>query len=673
MVDVPDLREVQRRHDELARELHEADYRYYVLSDPIMSDARYDQLLREIQAIEDAHPQLRTPSSPTQQVGAPTDTAFPEHEHLEPMLSLDNAFSREELDAWADRVQRGLGHEPDYVCELKIDGVAISLTYRQGVLATAATRGDGVVGEDVTPQVRTIETVPYRLAVDDPPDVIEIRGEVYFPVDEFERMNEERIERGEAAFANPRNAASGALRQKDPAITAQRPLSVLCHGLGPFEGASFESHHATLEWMRKAGLRTAPQTEIVRDVDAVADYIERWTDKRHEPPYEIDGVVVKVDRLEEREELGTTARAPRWAIAHKMPPVEKETRLRDIQINVGRTGRVTPFAVLEPVFVGGVTVEMATLHNEDQVAAKDVRPGDTVVVRRAGDVIPEVVGPVLDERPPDLEPWTFPDECPFCGSQLIRPEGEANTYCPNIDCPQRVWASIEHVASRGAMDIEGLGEETARLLLDEGLVETVTDIFTVTTDELLELPGFAQKKAEGLANAIEEAKQRPLDRLLVALGIPHLGPTYAQTLARELGSLQAIVDADREELAELRDIGPVIADSVASFFEEERNRRMVDRLVELGVNTEAERSQQADLLAGWTIVLTGSLAGYTRTEATEALEARGARVTSSVSGNTDVVVAGENAGSKLDKAQDLDVPVVGEDGLVRLLETGDLT
>lgn len=672
-VEVPgDLREARRRHDELSRELHEANYRYYVLSEPTMSDARYDQLLRELQAIEDAHPQLRTPSSPTQRVGAPLDTAFPEHRHLEPMLSLDNAFSREELEAWADRVERGLGHEPEYVCELKIDGVAISLTYRQGVLATAASRGDGVVGEDVTPQVRTIDTVPYRLDVDGPPEVIEIRGEVYFPVDEFERMNAERIEQGEAAFANPRNAASGALRQKDPAVTARRPLAVLCHGFGPFEGASFDSHHATLEWMRDAGLQVAPETEIVRGIDAVADYVERWTEARHDPPYEIDGVVVKVDRLDERAELGATARAPRWAIAYKMPPVEKETLLRDIKINVGRTGRVTPFAVLEPVFVGGVTVEMATLHNQDQVAAKDVRPGDTVLVRRAGDVIPEVVGPVLEKRPEDLEAWTFPRQCPFCGSELIRPEREANTFCPNIDCPQRVWASLEHFASRGAMDIEGLGEETARLLLDEGLVRTVADIFTLTVDDLLALPGFARKKAEGLAAAIEDAKSRPLDRLLVALGIPHLGPTYAKTLARELGSLQAIVEADREQLADLPDIGPVIADSVASFFEEERNRRMVERLVGFGVNTEAERSEQADLLSGWTVVLTGSLEGLTRTEATEALEARGARVTSSVSGNTDVVVAGENAGSKLDRARDLDVPVVGEDGLARLLETGAL-
>ncbi|MGH3442972.1 MAG: NAD-dependent DNA ligase LigA [Nitriliruptorales bacterium] len=673
MSDVPQkLSDARRRHDELSGAIHEANYRYYVLSNPTMTDAEWDALLRELRAIEGAHPELVTPSSPTQQVGPPRDTAFAEHRHLEQMLSLDNVFAREELAAWIDRVERGLGKTPRFVCELKVDGVAISLTYRRGVLAVAATRGDGTTGEDVTAQVRTIDDVPYRLEVDDPPEVLEVRGEVFYPLDAFDEMNAARIAAGEAAFANPRNAASGALRQKDPAVTATRPLAVLCHGLGYTEGAVFTSHAASLDWMRSAGLHVAPETEVRAGLDAIIDYVDHWTGHRHEPVYEIDGVVVKVDELADREELGTTARAPRWAIAFKLPPIERETLLRDIQINVGRTGKVTPFAVLEPVVVSGVTVGMATLHNEDQVAAKDVRPGDTVVVRRAGDVIPEVVGPVLSKRPGGLEPWALPKDCPFCGARFVRPEGEANTYCQNVDCPQRLFGSLEHYASRGAMDIEGLGEETARLLLEEGLVKDLADLYHLTEGELLDLPLFAERKAGALVAGIEASKGQPLDRLLVALNIRHVGPTVAKTLARHVGSIQGLMDASVEDIAAVPDIGPVIAETVAAFFAEERNRALVEQLRDAGVNTEAERGEHADLLAGWTVVLTGGLEGLSRDEATEALESRGAKVTSGVSSRTSVVVAGENPGSKLAKAQDLGVPVVGEDGLRTLLETGAL-
>jgi DNA ligase (NAD+) len=669
----PDDRAAAReRHDEIARLIEEANYRYYVLSEPMMSDAEWDALLRELGEIEDAFPELKTPTSPAQRLGVPRDAAFPPHAHLEQMLSLDNAFSREELEAWVDRVERGLGRSPRYVCELKVDGVAISLTYRHGVLATAATRGDGLVGEDVTPQVRTIASVSYRLAVDDPPTVVEVRGEVYFPLADIEAMNQQRIEAGEAAFANPRNAASGALRQKDPRITAMRPLAVLCHGLGPYEGIRFAAHGETLDWMRNAGLRVADETRLVDDLDDVIGYIDEWTRRRHDPSYEIDGVVVKVDVLSDRDELGTTARAPRWAIAYKMPPVERETLLRAVQVNVGRTGKVTPFAVLEPVTVGGVTVSMATLHNADQVAAKDVRPGDTVIVRRAGDVIPEVVGPVLERRPEGLKPWRMPTTCPFCSARLERPEGEANHFCPNIDCPQRLLGSLEHYASRGAMDIEGLGEETAKLLLDSGLVTDLADLYRLTEEDLVALPLFAEKKARTLIDAIEESKSRPLDRLLVALNIRHVGPTVAKTLARHFGSLERLVAATPEEIAAVPDVGPVIAAAVSAFFSEDRNRGLVERLRDTAVNTEAERHEQADLLAGWTVVLTGSLDGFTRDEATEALEVRGAKVTSSVSSRTSVVVAGDNPGSKRDKAEEIGVPVVGEDGLVRLIETGSL-
>ncbi|MDQ4131462.1 MAG: NAD-dependent DNA ligase LigA [Actinomycetota bacterium] len=666
------LEAARRRHDELAREIHEANYRYYVLSDPTLSDARYDELVRELIALEDAYPELRTPSSPTQQVGARQDSAFAEHRHREPMLSLDNVFDLDELSAWSQRVERALGCFPRCVCELKVDGVAISLMYRHGVLAVAATRGDGVVGEDVTHQIRTIRNVPYRLSVPDPPTAVEIRGEVYFPLASFERMNAERIARGEAAFANPRNAASGALRQKDPAVTASRPLSVLCHGLGAYEGASFDAHSQTLEWMRQAGLQVADETEIVADLAAAVDYIERWADKRHDPPYESDGVVVKVDSLAQRSELGTTARAPRWAVAYKFPPLERETRLRNIEVNVGRTGKITPFAVLEPVTVGGVTVSMATLHNEDQVAAKDVRPGDTVIVRRAGDVIPEVVAPVISKRPPHAQPWRMPERCPFCGTALERPPGEANTFCPNIDCPQRLWGSLEHFASRGAMDIEGLGEETAKLLLEAGLVTDLADLFHLNEEQLLAMPGFAEKKARGLVAALAEAKSRPLDRLLVALNIRHVGPTVAKTLARHFGSIDALMSASEEEIAAAPEIGPVIARTLASFFAVERNRRLIERLKAAGVNTQADRGRDADLLTGWTIVLTGGFEGFSRERATEELEARGAKVASSVSRRTAVVIAGANAGSKLTKAQELGVPVIDQAGLVQLLENGRL-
>ncbi|MDP8930409.1 MAG: NAD-dependent DNA ligase LigA [Actinomycetota bacterium] len=666
------LEEARLRHDELARDIHEANYRYYVLADPALTDARYDELLRELTALEEAYPELRTPSSPTQQVGTARDTAFAEHRHLEQMLSLDNVFDVDELKAWSQRVERGLGRFPRCVCELKVDGVAISLTYRHGVLAVAATRGDCVVGEDVTHQLRTIRNVPYRLSIPDPPALAEIRGEVYFPLASFERMNAERMARGEAAFANPRNAASGALRQKDPAITATRPLAVLCHGLGPYEGITFTTHSETLAWMHQSGLQVADETEIAPDLAAVVDYVERWVGKRHEPPYESDGVVVKVDSLAERAELGATARAPRWAVAYKFPPVERETRLREIQVNVGRTGKITPFAVLDPVTVGGVTVSMATLHNEDQVAAKDVRPGDTVIVRRAGDVIPEVVCPVLSKRPSDAEPWRMPEGCPFCDTTLERPVGEANTFCPNIDCPQRLWGSLEHFASRGAMDIEGLGEETAKLLLDAGLVADLADLFDLTEDQLLELPGFAEKKARSLVVAITAAKSRPLDRLLVALNIRHVGPTVAKTLARHFGSIDALMAATEEQIAAAPEIGPVIAHTLKSFFAVDRNRRLVERLKSAGVNTEAERGRDADLLAGWTIVLTGAFEGLSRDEATEALESRGAKVASSVSRRTSVVIAGESPGSKFHKARELGVPVIDEAGLVGLLTSGKL-
>ncbi|GGI06174.1 NAD-dependent DNA ligase LigA [Egicoccus halophilus] len=684
------LAEARTRHDELSRRVRDARYRYYVLSDPPMSDAEFDALFAELLSLEEAHPQLATGNSPTQQVGAPLDTAFPPFRHPQPMRSLDNAFSRDELEAWLQRVVRGLAPDAPLalVCELKIDGVAVNLVYRDGVLETAATRGDGSVGENVTAQIATIAAVPYRLATEDVPTLVEVRGEVYYPLEAFEAMNAARIEQGEEAFMNPRNAASGALRQKDPEVTRQRPLSVWCHGFGAVEGMRFGRWSQALAWLRDAGLPTAIETRVVeagdgdhtRLLDEVWDFVAHWTEARHRVPYEIDGVVVKVDDLAQREELGFTARAPRWAIAYKMPPVEQETTLERIEVNVGRTGKVTPYAVLEPVVVAGTRITYATLHNEIQVHAKDVREGDRVMVRRAGDVIPEVVGPVPSKRRPDAQPWSMPATCPFCGQPLTRPEGEAHHVDENVDCPNRLLESLSHLAGRGALDIEGLGEQTVELLVERGLVTNLADVFRLPEhrEELLALEKWGEKRVDNLLAGIEEARQRPLDRVLVACNIRHLGPTYAKLLAWAMGSLEAIRAATPDELEAIDGIGPTIAAAVHAWFATPRNAELVDELVALGVTTRAEQAAveepgvDAELLAGRTFVVTGTLEGFTRDEARAALEARGAKVTGSVSKRTTAVVAGESPGSKLAKAEDLGVPVLDEAGLRAVLGTGEL-
>ncbi|HEX9888710.1 MAG TPA: NAD-dependent DNA ligase LigA [Nitriliruptorales bacterium] len=679
MPDVPaKLADARQRHDELVRVVRDARYRYYVLSDPPMSDAEFDQRLRELEAIEDRHPELRTPESPTQQVGAPLDQAFPSFEHLVPMLSLDNVFGQDELRAWADRVVKGLGSDADvrYVCELKVDGVAINLVYRDGVLATAATRGDGVVGETVTNQALTIDALPYRLAGDDVPDLIEVRGEVYYPVGAFERMNAERIEQGETAFMNPRNATSGALRQKDPEITRQRPLSLWVHGAGAVAGRVFGRHTEFLDWARAAGLPVAPETAAVGSIDDVWNYIRSWTERRHQTSYEIDGVVVKLDDLDQRDDLGFTARAPRWAIAYKMPPIEEQTTLRGIEINVGRTGRVTPFARLEPVVVSGVQITYATLHNEEQLQAKDVRVGDTVIVRRAGDVIPEVVGPVLKERPKGTQVWHMPHDCPSCRQPLVKPEGEAHHFCVNVDCPNRLLESLTHMAGRVALDIEGLGEKTVRSFVDLGLIGDLADVFRLPDkrEQILELEGWKDRSVDNLIAAIEQARQRPLDRLLVALNIRHLGPQVAKLVAGAFGNVTALRAAGRDEIEAVEGVGPVIADAIVSWFDTPRNAQLLDDLIELGVNPQADQQPEpeSDALAGMTFVVTGTLVNHSRSQAKAALEARGAKVSGSVSGRTAAVVVGQDPGSKLEKALSLDVPVLDEEAFERLLRTGEL-
>jgi DNA ligase (NAD+) len=668
--------QTRRRVEALRTEINEHRYRYYVLSDPQITDGEFDALMLDLQELEAQHPELDDPSSPTRQVGAPPAGAFAEVAHRHRMLSLDNAFEREDLQAWADRVQRGLdGVTPRWTCELKVDGVAISLTYEHGRLTQAVTRGDGTRGEDVTRNIRTIRNVPDRLALVDPPALLETRGEVYFPVAAFTAMNEAREAAGEARFANPRNAASGALRQKDPEITRTRPLAVVCHGMGASDGVVVTSHSEFLALLADAGLPVAAQTQTVDSLDEVWGFISHWGEHRHDAEYEIDGVVVKVDDLAHQRRLGVTSSAPRWAIAFKYPPEEQETGLRAIEVNVGRTGKVTPFAVLDPVLVAGSTIGVATLHNEDQARLKDVRPGDVVIVRKAGDVIPEVVGPVLSRRSPEVEaagPWRMPQRCPFSGARLVRPEGEAATYCPDLDCPSRLREALFHFAGRGGMDIEGLGYETARTLLDRRLVRDLADVYRLRREDLLGLEGFADKKVDALLSGIERSKQQPLERLLVALNIRHVGGTVARLVARHFGTMAELRAASEDEIARIPGVGGVIASALRDFLDDPEGAALIDALAAEGVRMDTEVPTPARTLEGWTVVLTGGLEGFTRDEAKQAVQDRGGKVTSSVSKKTSVVVIGADPGAKAAKATELGVPTVDESEFVTLLETGVL-
>ena len=674
-----DLAAARAEHDQLAREVREARYRYYVLSELPMADTDFDARFQRLEALEREYPQLQTPDSPTQQAGTVLDEAFPPFTHLEPMQSLDNAFSEDELRAWADRVARGLpaGAAVRWDCELKIDGTAINCVYRDGVLAVGATRGTGAVGETVTQQLLTLDDVPYRLSDEHPPAVVEVRGEVYYPVAKFEQMNAARIERGEAAFMNPRNAASGALRQKDPRNVADRPLAMWIHGFGHVEGRTFASYEEFLGWARSAGLPVPAQSTTVDTIDEVWALVHTFTEQRHGFGFEVDGVVVKVDDVEQRRLLGSTAKAPRWAIAYKMPPIEQQTILRAIEVNVGRTGKATPFAVLEPVAVSGVTITNATLHNEIQVLAKDVRVGDTVIVRRAGDVIPEVVGSVPDLRPKGAKPWKMPAACPACGQPLVRPEGEGHHFCENVDCPSRIAQSLIHLASRGALDIEGLGEKTVTQFRELGWLPDLAAVFRLEErrDDILELPGWKERSVDKLLDGIRAGSQRPLERLLVALNIRHVGPTVAKDLARHLRTLAGIAAAPAEQTAAIDGIGPTIAAAVRAWFDTPRNAQLADELTRLGVRTDTDLPEPAAVeslpLAGRTFVITGTLEGRTRDEVKEQLEALGAKVSGSVSAKTSALIAGEEAGSKLDKAKEKGVPILDQPGQLDRLLAGE--
>lgn len=655
---VDQLRAVVRRHD----------HRYYVQDDPLISDAEYDRLYRRLKELEEVFPDLQTPDSPTQRVGGEPIDEFQKHEHPEPLLSLSNAFDGEELREWYERCRRGLddrfgGVEPALMAELKIDGVALALTYEEGRLEIAATRGNGTVGEDVTHNIRTVQRIPLRIPVSGenghrPPTRIEIRGEVFMRKSEFNTLNDRLVAEGADPFANPRNAAAGTLRQLDPSVVARRPMSFFAFAVGPISDGGFETHAEEFRLLEGLGLPLEKHTEYFEDFDGLVDFCEYWVEHRDSLDYEVDGVVVKINRHDYREELGAIADAPRWAVAYKFPAREATTTLTDIEVNVGRTGAINPEALLEPVEVGGVTVSQATLHNEDYIVERDIRIGDTVVVKRAGDVIPQVVRAVTDARTGDEEPWSFPEDCPACGTELVRLPDEADYFCPNSECPAQFRRLVEHFVQRDAMDIEGLGERLCHRLVDIGLIETLADLYRIREEDLYSLEGFAEKSARNLVTAIETSKDRPLSRLLFALGILHVGKTVAETVVTHFRSIDELAQARPEDLVAIEGIGPTIAESIVDWFAVEKNRMLIEELKVVGVNVDRQRhevpaeTERSLPLADLTVVITGSLPERTRSEAADAIERAGASVTSSVSGNTDVLVVGENPGSKLQDAQE---------------------
>lgn len=686
----------REEHKQLVEEVEEARWRYYVLDSPSIDDADFDRRMRRLEELEEAHPELRTPDSPTQKVGGAVSTEFTPVDHLQRMESLDNAFSLEELEAWHARLGRDGVESPALLCELKVDGLAINLLYEDGRLVRALTRGDGSTGEDVTPNVRTIDSVPHRLTGTDEfpvPALVEVRGEVFLPTEAFERLNEAMTEAGKPVFANPRNAAAGSLRQKDPRVTATRALGMVCHGLGAREGFEPAAQSEAYAALRAWGLPTSDRAKVLGSLAEVEEFITYYGEHRHDVEHEIDGVVVKVDDVAAQRRLGSTSRAPRWAIAFKYPPEEVNAKLLDIRVNVGRTGRVTPYAVMEPTRVAGSTVENATLHNAHEVRRKDVRPGDTVILRKAGDVIPEVLGPVLPLRPEGLAEWVMPTECPSCGTPLAeQKEGDKDLRCPNHEaCPGQVRERLSFVAGRSAFDIDHLGYEGVVSLLEAGVVMNEGDVFDLDEAKLLrtDLYTRAAKKSEqeddagervlnangrALLGKLADRLDVPLWRVLVSLSIRHVGPTAARALAQEFGSMAAIREATEEQLAAAEGVGPTIAEAVTAWFEVDWHCEIVEKWERAGVRMADERDESTPrTLEGLTIVVTGSLVDFSRDSAKEAILSRGGKAAGSVSKKTDYVVIGENAGSKAEKAEQLGVPILDEDGFKALLESGPTT
>jgi len=664
----------EERAAELRRTLDRHNHRYYVLDDPEVSDSEYDALLNELRDLEAEHPELRTPDSPTQRVGAEPLDKFEQVPHLQPMLSLANARNEEEMTAWVLRSERYLARQGvemgdvRFVTEPKVDGLAISLVYEDGVLVRGATRGNGEIGEEVTQNLRTIKAIPLR--IEDAPPLLEVRGEIYLPLAAFARLNEQRAEAGEPTYANPRNTAAGSIRQLDPQLAASRPLSIWCYSVGALEGLSFETHWESLEWLRDHGFKVHRDVEIHDTVDQVVGACRAWEERRDRLDFEIDGVVVKVDDLDLQRQLGVVGREPRGAIAWKFPPTTATTLLNGVAWNVGRTGHMVPFAMLEPVQVSGVTVKLATLHNEEDLRRKDVRDGDEVIVMRAGDVIPQVVSPTAkaQKRRGRSKPMEPPSKCPACGTPTVKPEGGVWTICPNrTGCPGQVFQAVKHFV--GAMDIDGLGEENVRRFLTEGLIQNMADLYDLTVERLAELEGFAEISARNLVEAIEGSKRQPFHLVLYALGIPGIGYVNARNLARGLRSMDALLEASAEQLAEVEGVGPIMAQTVTETLAEDRTRELVERLRGYGLHMEEEGAAPPaeGPLVGKTLVLTGTLPNLTRPDATARIEAAGGKVTGSVSKKTDYLVAGADPGTKLTKAQDLGTEVLDEDGLLALL------
>ena len=665
------------RADEVRRELEYHQYRYYQMDDPVISDGQYDALLRELQEIEREHPELQTVDSPTLRVGGDPSPAFSEVQHSRPMLSLGNAFDFDELEAWHRRVTGLLDGAPfDMVCELKIDGLAVSLIYENGVLAQGATRGNGATGEDVTRNLRTIRTIPLSLKGVVPTN-LEVRGEVFLPIAEFRRLNEQRAERGEPLYANPRNTGAGTIRQLDPKVTAARNMQIWVYSLNSSEGVeSIEGHWEALEWLSSVGFRINPENRLCHTLEEVQDYYQSWLERRHDLPYEVDGVVVKVSPLALQERLGVVGREPRWAIAYKFPAEQAVTRLLRIGINVGRTGSLNPYAVLEPVVVGGATVQHASLHNEEDIHRKDIRVGDTVIVERAGEVIPQVVGPVPAERTGDEQVFHMPKRCPECDASVVKSEDDAMHRCPNPSCPAQFFELLKHFVGKGAADIDGLGERWCSILIEQGMVRDVADLYRLEKDRLLELERMGDKLATRIMDNIEVSKNRPLPRLLFALGITHVGSEVADLLSQNFIDVEELSKATEEDLTEIEGIGPKIAESIIAWFQEPENQRIIEKLRASGVRLEQDALPAPATVAsgdapfaGLTFVVTGTLSALSRSEAEGRIKGLGGKVTSSVTKKTSYVVVGESPGSKAAKAEQLGTSILDEDDFIRLLES----
>jgi len=671
-----DMGKAKRRIDELRETINYHNRRYYVLDSPEISDAEYDKLMKELRELEAEHPELVTPDSPTQRIGAPPVEAFGVVEHPRPLLSLANAFSYEELAAWHKRATNLLGGRHfDLVCEPKIDGLAVALTYVDGLLATGATRGDGYRGEDITQNLRTIKSIPLSVSKEAPPR-FEVRGEVYLPKAGFKKLNEERAKEGLPLFANPRNAAAGSVRQLDSSITARRPLDIFVYGLGWAEGKAVpDTHWEIMQWLKSLGFKINPNIALRHSLDEAEEYHEMWAKSREKSPYEADGIVAKVNAIALQEELGTVAHEPRWAIAYKFPAVQGTTKLLDIGINVGRTGSLNPYAILEPVRVGGVTISSAALHNEEDIHRKDIRIGDWVVVQRAGDVIPEIVEPIVSRRTGKERVFSMPGRCPVCGSEVIKPEGEAMHRCTNAACPSQALERIKHFVSRGAMDIDGVGEKLCQALFEAGLIKDAADLYYLTKQQLLSLERMADKSASNVLDSIEKSKERPLARVIFALGITRVGDRYAELLSEHFASIDALAKASQEQLSTIPSIGPKIADGIVAFFRQERNRQIIEKLRKAGVKLEREEVEKVGEglapslpLAGLEFVLTGKLESFSRPEAEAKIKALGGKAASDITRKTSYVVVGIDPGSKLAKAEKLGTKTLSEAEFLKLLD-----